>query len=523
MSGGWKQQGKRAKTTQAVEPKPRKQSLSAWMAANGYHQAVVDSVAAGSCVKQLLDKFKNQRQSAKGLEGNLSRGQRAEYLGAREDIAAVQKPDATLSPSLRAGSKGGKGKGKGPAKGKGKGKGSGQQARFDRIEYVYVNKGKGKAEPNRKQLAAKVASLERKLAAARSSPSGPSPERSDGGAPAEEAEVASGWECTFCLARHDKSKRSSCRLCSVPRPSDAAPNPQAAKLAAEEVAKKRTALLAAKEAISAAGGMAASIKEIDARLEELRKCEQASADTCMESEKLSPVAQVFAANTRVTEANAFVDKMVEKCTAFEVRMSAMQADLTSLQRALNRAKQEAQQAQEALSTASMLLSAGNPSAEAMPSAPAAGEASVSALFQRFWESQDTQKHYQQHNFNRKKEGLKPLNAMDWINHAFAKQEASRAFTAAAAQASQREATTDPPSAAARPQQGADIDTRLSSRQQQQHPKSATLEASSESSHARMAEQATRATKEERDRLLEAARRDDAAVGEALGVDSPVES
>ena len=136
MSNTWRQ---------AVQPKPRKQSLCAWMAANGYHQAVVDGVAAGSCVKQLLDKFKNQRQSAKGLEGNLSRGQRAEYLGAREDTAAAQKPDATLSPSLRAGSKGGKGKGKGPAKGKGKGNGSGQQARFDRIEYVYVNKGKGKA------------------------------------------------------------------------------------------------------------------------------------------------------------------------------------------------------------------------------------------------------------------------------------------------------------------------------------------------------------------------------------------
>ena len=89
MSNTWRQ---------AVEPKPPKQSLSAWMAANGYRQAVVDSVAAGNCVKKLLDKFKTQRQTAAGPDGNLSRAQRAEYFGAREDASTAQagrgsKPD----------------------------------------------------------------------------------------------------------------------------------------------------------------------------------------------------------------------------------------------------------------------------------------------------------------------------------------------------------------------------------------------------------------------------------------------
>ena len=52
------------------------------------------------------------------------------------------------------------------------------------------------------------------------------------------------------------------------------------------------------------------------------------------------------------------------------------------------------------------------------------------------------------------------------------------------------------------------DTRLSSRQQQLHPKAATLEASSTSSHARLAVQAARTTKEERERVFEANRKDE---------------
>ena len=60
------------------------------------------------------------------------------------------------------------------------------------------------------------------------------------------------------------------------------------------------------------------------------------------------------------------------------------------------------------------------------------------------------------------------------------------------------------------------DTRLSSRQQQLHPKAATLEAASMSSHARLAEQAARSTNEERDRLLDAGRKD-----EVLSAKQPV--
>ena len=62
---------------QVSGPTPIRQSLSTWMAANGYRQAVVERVAAGSCDKKLLEKFKTQRQSAAGQNGSLSRAQRA--------------------------------------------------------------------------------------------------------------------------------------------------------------------------------------------------------------------------------------------------------------------------------------------------------------------------------------------------------------------------------------------------------------------------------------------------------------
>ena len=130
---------------------------------------------------------------------------------------------------------------------------------------------------------------------------------------------------------------------------------------------------------------------------------------------------------------------------------------------------------------------------------------------------DAQKQYQQHASERKQAGLSPLNLADWVMYALRARE-NREAPAQAQAPQQSEAATDPltPPPAAQPPhtnvettlQNGGNDTRLSSRQQQLHPKAATLEASSTSSHARLAEQAARTTKEERERVFEASRKDE---------------
>ena len=550
---------------QVAGSKPARDSLNVWMSANGYQQAIVDRVAAGTCDKKLLLQLKAQKQMANGPSGSLSQAQRLAFHGPTSASAASKGRGHGGEPSARTNDKG---KGKG-ANGEGKGKGGGKRVWLkdtrtaDQQQRTSRNDATA-AEPNRKQLAAKVATLERKLAAAMSLPSAPSPARSEGSKPAEEPGSTPGWECTNCLARHDKSKRNACRLCLFPRPTNTAATPHAAKLTAEDVAKIRAALTAAKEAISVEGVMepasrAAAVKGIDAKLKELQQREeQTGATKCAETVKLSPVDQVFAANGKVTEANAYVAKMLEKCRAAEARMAAMQADLTSIQLAVKLAKQEAQKAQEALTAASLTLLAGNPSADAMPSATAASDSSEAARFQQelagalntlFVQNQDTQRHYHLHINDSKKEGRTPLNLADWIVYAMGKQAAGRTTSAPvaapAAQAPQHaEANAvpmeippaaQPPqhseeaaaqgaqgasAAAARSQQDGDSGTRLSSKQQQQHPKAATLEAS-ESNRARLTEQAARSTKEERERVLEASRKDD-DLGNFTGAEQPVE-
>ena len=134
----------------------------------------------------------------------------------------------------------------------------------------------------------------------------------------------------------------------------------------------------------------------------------------------------------------------------------------------------------------------------------------------------------------KKKGRTPLNLADWIVFAIGKQAADRATQSPtkippAAQPLQHseddaaQGAQGVPTAAAAakpPQKDGDSDTRLSSKQQQQHPKAATLEAS-ESNRARLTEQAARSTKEERERLLEAGRKDE-DLGNVTGVEQPVE-
>ena len=73
-----------------TSPKPRKQSLSAWMAANGYRQAVIDRVAIGNCEKKLLDRFKAKRDTAAGPDGSLSKAQKAKYFGASVDASPAR-------------------------------------------------------------------------------------------------------------------------------------------------------------------------------------------------------------------------------------------------------------------------------------------------------------------------------------------------------------------------------------------------------------------------------------------------
>ena len=212
-------------------------------------------------------------------------------------------------------------------------------------------------------------------------------------------------------------------------------------------------------------------------------------------------------------------------------MDALKQDLACLVRALSCANQEAQEAKAAFVAASACLNACNPSTEAMPAAPAAHrnyEASpfqqemASALITHFGQNTDAQKQYQQHASERKQAGLSPLNLADWVMYALRARE-NRAAPAQAQAPQQSEAATDPlaPPPAAQPPhtnvettlQNGGNDTRLSSRQQQLHPKAATLEASSTSSHARLAEQAARTTKEERERLFEASRKDEVPNGE----------
>ena len=179
----------------------------------------------------------------------------------------------------------------------------------------------------------------------------------------------------------------------------------------------------------------------------------------------------------------------------------------------------------------------------MPAATAASDPSEAAQFQQelagalntlFVRNQDTQRHYHLHIDDSKKKGRTPLNLTDWIVFVMGKQAADRATHASvpmeippAAQplqhseeAAAQGAQGAPAAAAARSQQDGDSGTRLSSKQQQPHPKVATLEASV-SIRARLTEQAARSTKEERERLLTASRKDDDLVN-SMGVELPVE-
>ena len=194
----------------------------------------------------------------------------------------------------------------------------------------------------------------------------------------------------------------------------------------------------------------------------------------------------------------------------------------------------------------------------MPSATAASDSSETARFQQelagalntfFLQNQDTQRHYHLHINDSKKEGRTPLNLADWIVYAMGKLAAGRTTSAPAAapaaQATQHAEASAVPmeippaaqplqhceeaaaqgaqgasAAAAKSQQDGDSGTRLSSKQQQPHPKAATLEASV-NIRARLTEQAARSTKEERERLLEAGRKSE-DLGNDLGVEQPVE-
>ena len=145
---------------QVAGSKPARDSLNIWMSANGYQQAIVDRVAAGTCDKQLLLQLKAQKQMANGPSGSLSQAQRLALHGPTSASAASKGRGHGGEPSVRTN---GKGKGKG-ANGKGKGKGVGKRVwlkdtRTTDQQQRPPRNDAAAAEPNRKQLTAKVAAL----------------------------------------------------------------------------------------------------------------------------------------------------------------------------------------------------------------------------------------------------------------------------------------------------------------------------------------------------------------------------
>ena len=104
-----------------------------------------------------------------------------------------------------------------------------------------------------------------------------------------------------------------------------------------------------------------------------------------------------------------------------------------------------------------------------------------------------------------------MDLTEWLKFTLRAQDAAN-HQAQTPQQNEAAAEQPAPTPTAQPQQNGPepaqqpggCDTRLSSRQQQLHPKTATLEAAATSKAAAM-EQAQRATKEERLRLIEASR------------------
>ena len=133
-------------------------------------------------------------------------------------------------------------------------------------------------------------------------------------------------------------------MCGLRRPADATPTLQAAKQPAEEAAKTRANLIAAREALTLEGILAqaaktAAIKSIDAKLQKLRQLEeQTTAATSMDTEDL--LQRCNEAKTKVDEAEAHVVRLVDKSKAIEERIAGVQLDPASIERALGLAKQD---------------------------------------------------------------------------------------------------------------------------------------------------------------------------------------
>ena len=85
---------------ETVDKPVPKQTLSSWMLDNGYRQAVIDSVSAGSCPKALVERVKSERAGARGPGGSLSRAQTQALFGALPK-ASTEEP---ATPSERKGS-----------------------------------------------------------------------------------------------------------------------------------------------------------------------------------------------------------------------------------------------------------------------------------------------------------------------------------------------------------------------------------------------------------------------------------
>ena len=82
-----------------VDKPESKQSLNSWMLDNGYRQAVIDSVSAGTCKKILVERIKSERKGAKGPGGSLSRAQKQSLFGAPPKASLLAAP--TPAPKKR--------------------------------------------------------------------------------------------------------------------------------------------------------------------------------------------------------------------------------------------------------------------------------------------------------------------------------------------------------------------------------------------------------------------------------------
>ena len=336
-----------------TSPKPRKQSLSAWMAANGYRQAVVDRVASGNCEKKLLDRLKAERDTAAGPDGSLSKAQKAKYFGAASPARAGRgsRPERA-------------GRGKEPAANHARGNSTRAGAHGAKPD-------KGLAEQNA-ALQRQVAELKR--SAAKNTATAPAAGAAD--VPVE-SEDAAGWSCSNCTADHGNAKKTTCRICDKSRTTTSAPAAAPAALSSEEVAAERAKLLAYKESLAIGGyldpaPLAAALKNIEAKL--LRLDESPA-----EPEAKDPFTRLSEAKDAADKAKRYCEGLYVKAAGIKERLVSLQLDWIAAATAIEKAEYALTQSKAALAAAAATtaaVAAPSPQVETAPGVPSGHQAGL---------------------------------------------------------------------------------------------------------------------------------------------------